>query len=181
MIQILILIWCFALPYNNHIPSDQNIILTGEVAFVSDAPLEYITAKSTSLQGVISKDQGTFAFQVGIKSFNGFNSALQQEHFNENYMESNTFAKSTYTGKILDPIPWDKDGTYQIRTKGTFNIHGIKRERIIKNKVTISKGTITIESDFEVLLNEHNIRIPKIVENKISPIIKVQLRVKGSI
>lgn len=181
MIWILILTYCFALPDSNYNPNNETITFSGEVAFVSDAPLEFITAKSTTLQGVISKDQGTFAFQVGIKSFIGFNSPLQQEHFNENYMESNIFTKSTYTGKILDPIPWDKDGTYQIRTKGTFNIHGIKRERILKNKVTISNKTITIESDFEVPLNEHNIRIPKIVENKISPIIKVKLKVEGSL
>src|SRR5437763_10372807 len=61
---------------------------TGEVKFVSQAPLETIKATSKKLTCVLDADKRTYAFSIAITSFDGFNSPLQKEHFNENYMDS---------------------------------------------------------------------------------------------
>lgn len=60
----------------------------GRISFKSDAPLELIEAASGELKGIIDPSRNAFAFSVNIQSFQGFNSPLQREHFNENYMES---------------------------------------------------------------------------------------------
>ncbi|MBK9254888.1 MAG: YceI family protein [Saprospiraceae bacterium] len=168
---LIIVVFCV----NHLISQDKSLSLTGNVLFVSDAPLEIIKAKSEKMQGVIQLKEQKFAFSVPIKSFEGFNGPLQREHFNENYLESNIFPTATYTGKLLDSIDVTTDGSYTVRTKGKLTIHGITKERILKHKITVQKGILTITSEFTVLLSDHNITIPKIVFNKIAEEIKVSL------
>jgi hypothetical protein len=72
----------------------------------------------------------------------------------------------TYTGKLLDDISLNKDGKYQVRTKGKFTIRGITKERILNHDVTVTNGQIQIVSSFKILLEDYNITIPKIVHKK---------------
>ena len=147
----------------------------GRISFTSEAPLELIQAESESLRGVLDLEKKQFAFSVNMKSFSGFNSPLQQEHFNENYLETNAFPKAVFTGRIIDNIDMSSPGTYQVRTKGKLTVHGISQERIIKGSLVISEQKITISSNFSVLLKEHNISIPKIVYQKIAEQINISL------
>lgn len=148
----------------------------GEVSFTSDAPLELIEAKSTNFQGVIDPQKRTFAFSIPIASFEGFNSPLQREHFNENYMESGEHIAATFLGKIIEPVDLSQDGDYTIRAKGKLSIHGVEHERIIKSSVQVTDGNLYINSFFTVLLKDHNIEIPRIVFQKIAEKIKIELR-----
>lgn len=148
----------------------------GTVHFRSDAPLELIEASSTALRGLIDTEERTFAFSIPISSFEGFNSPLQQVHFNENYMESKKYPNATFSGKIIENINFVKDGYYTVRAKGQLNVHGVERERIIRSELQVEKGIITVRSDFTVLLAEHDISIPKIVHQKIAEKIAVEIR-----
>lgn len=143
--------------------------------FKSDAPLELIEAKSQRLRGAINPQKKAFAFTLPISTFEGFNSALQQEHFNENYLESHLYPNATFTGRIIEDLDFSKDGTYTIRAKGRLNIHGIEQERIIKSELKIEDGKFFVTSDFTILLEEHQIRIPKIVYQKIAEEIAVHI------
>lgn len=147
----------------------------GEISFISNAELELISASSPKLQGLIDASNSQFAFLIPIASFKGFNSELQRIHFNEKYMESDKFPNATFAGKIIEQIDFNKDGTYEVRAKGELEIHGQKQTRIIKGKLIISKGTITIDSSFKVPLADHNISIPSIVNQKIATEIEVNI------
>ena len=103
----------------------------GAVSFLSDAPLEVIGARSGELRGLIDPKQRTFAFAVTVASFEGFNSPLQREHFNENYLESKRYPQITFKGRIIERVDLTTAGTYTIRAKGMLNVHGVERERII--------------------------------------------------
>jgi polyisoprenoid-binding protein YceI len=148
----------------------------GTIEFRSDAPLEIIKAKSDELKGLLDTDKKTFAFKIKISSFEGFNSTLQKEHFNENYLESNKYPDASFSGKIIEDVDFTKDGTYTVRAKGNFTIHGISQERIIKSEMTIKSGAISIHSNFTVLLADHNIPIPKVVHEKLASEIKVEVK-----
>ena len=147
----------------------------GMIAFRSDAPLEVIKATSKKLSGRIDEVKRTFAFQVPIRSFEGFNSGLQQIHFNENYLETDKFPDATFSGKIIEPIDFSKPGKITIRAKGMLKIHGIEQERIIKSDITVFVNKIHIESFFTVQIADHGIRIPKVVHEKIANEIKVNV------
>ena len=148
-------------------------IKSGEISFASNAQLEVINATSNKVQGIINITTSEFAFKVDIRSFNGFNSELQRQHFYENYMETEKFPSASFSGKIIEQIDFSQDGTMEVRAKGDLDIHGEKQNRIIKCKVTIKNHTAILDSHFLVLLIDHNIKIPKIVNQKIATEIEV--------
>jgi polyisoprenoid-binding protein YceI len=151
------------------------ICKTGAISFVSEAPLELIKAQSAKATGVIDAATKNVAFSIDIDSFEGFNSGLQKEHFRENYMETTKYPKATFKGKIIEDVDLTKPGVFTVRAKGVFNIHGAEKEKILKVKITIKDNTITIETHFEVLLDDHNIKVPKLVNQKIASIIGVNV------
>ena len=150
-------------------------ISKGNISFSSDAPLELITATSSELKGLIETEKKTFAFSVKVRSFKGFNSGFQKEHFNENYLESDKYPDATFTGKIIEDIDFTKNGVLSVRAKGILTVHGVPKERIIKSDMTIKNGAIFIKANFTVLLSDHNIPIPKVVHEKLASEIKVEV------
>jgi hypothetical protein len=157
-------------------PSELYFTDSGHVVFTSDAPLEFIQASSDELAGILNINDLTFSFNVPMVSFQGFNSALQRTHFNENYLESEKFPKSTFKGKIIEEVDFNAPGTVSIRAKGILNVHGIEKDRIIRCTMQMEAGRITVETSFTVPLEEHKIKIPSIVQQKIAEMIRVDIR-----
>jgi polyisoprenoid-binding protein YceI len=150
----------------------------GYIHFKSEAPLELIEASADKLKGVINPEEHTFAFSIEIAQLNGFNSALQREHFNENYMESHKFPTANFSGKFIEKIDFEQEGKYKVRAKGVLNIHGVAMERIIKGEIVVKENMIEIQSEFTVLLEDHSISVPKIVFNKIAKLIDVTVQIQ---
>jgi polyisoprenoid-binding protein YceI len=147
----------------------------GEINFTSNAELELIKASSSGVQGLLDPESNQFAFTIDIRSFQGFNSDLQREHFNEKYMESERFPKAKFSGKIIEQIDFSRNDTYEVRAKGELDIHGEKQTRIIKGKITTSDGKLRLDARFVVPLADHNITVPGIVTQKIATEIEVVL------
>jgi hypothetical protein len=148
---------------------------TGVIHFRSEAPMELIDAESKELKGAVDAGKRTFAFRIRIRSFEGFNSPLQKEHFNENYMESVKIPEALFSGKIIEDFDLTAPGTYTIRAKGILTIHGVAKERIIKSDVEVKNGIMKIKSGFTVLLSDHQIPIPRVVKEKLANEIKVEI------
>ncbi len=148
----------------------------GNTKFTSEAPLELIKAQSNKTIGVLDCATKNVAFSIDIDSFDGFNSGLQKEHFRENYMETNKFPKAYFKGKIIEDIDFTKNGTTVVRAKGIFTIHGTEKEKLVKVRITVKDKEIFIDTNFEVPLEDHNIRIPKVVNQKIASIILVEVK-----
>lgn len=148
---------------------------SGTITFTSDAPLELIKANSTLLRGWLHADTRQFSFNIDIKTFKGFKFSTQKKHFNETYMESDKFPQATFDGRIIENIDLHRDGLYNVRAKGNLIIHGVVQERIIKCNLTIKNGLVSVKSNFIVLLADYNITIPKILEQKLSTDIKVEV------
>jgi hypothetical protein len=147
----------------------------GQVSFLSDAPLEMIKASSKSLSGAININDRSFSFLIPTKTFEGFNSSLQRTHFNEDYMESEIYPNTTFKGKIIEEVDLSIPGNYQIRAKGKMNIHGIENDRIVKCNLVVAENKISVKANFTVFLEDHNISIPSIVNQKIAEEIKLDV------
>lgn len=172
--KLLLLIWVLPAFSFNVLPTSAIYVLKkGQVSFHSNAKLELIKASSTELKGILDAEARTFAFSVSIKSFDGFNSPLQKEHFNENYIESDKYANATFTGHIIEEDDFTKDGTYNLRAKGKFSVHGVQQERILQGDITVKNGVLKLVCMFTVLLSEHEIKIPRIVHEKLAAEIDV--------
>jgi hypothetical protein len=152
----------------------------GNVKFTSKAPLETIAAESKLLSGALDVERRTFAFILPVSSFDGFNSPLQKEHFNENYLETDEIPQALFKGKIIEEVNLAMPGTYMVRAKGIMSIHGVEKEMIIKPKIVSSGGQIQVDAEFTVLLSDFKILIPKLVNQKIAEEIKVNVKLDMS-
>lgn len=177
-LKLSILTLCLAISFMN-MDFATSIYLTksGSVSFVSEAPLEEIEASNQQVGAVLDVAKRSVVFQVPITGFKGFNSALQLEHFNENYMETDNYPKATFKGKIIEDIDFTKPGTHKVRAKGMLSIHGEEKERIIPGTIKISSSSIAITTTFDVALADHNITIPRIVTQKIAEVVQVDMNV----
>jgi len=159
----------------------QKIISTsGTTTFLSDAPLETISATNNEVKGIHNIGTKAFAYNVPIKSFDGFNSALQKQHFNSRYLHSDRFPNATFTGKLIEEIDWNSQAPQTIRAKGSFTLNGIAHQRVILILVLLEDDKMIVSSAFDVFLKDHEILIPKIVESNISKRVQVNMRAEYS-
>lgn len=150
----------------------------GEVSLKSDAPLELIQAGCEELEGYLRTTDNSFAFRMHTICFEGFNSSLQQEHFHENYLESDQYPTTSFTGKFIEDIRTLGNGDHDVRAKGELEIHGVSAERIVRCHLNIANDKIILNSQFIVPLAEHDIRIPQVVHQKIAEEIEVQVKIE---
>ena len=148
-------------------------VTSSAIGFVSDAPMERIEAESNAASGILDLKERSFAMQIPVRTFEGFNSPLQREHFNENYMQSDRFPNAVFKGRIIEAADLSKVATYRVRAKGSLIIHGVERERIIECLVVVTTDGVKVTSTFDVVLAEHDIRVPRVVQQKISPRVQV--------
>ncbi len=144
----------------------------GEVKFFSTTPVEDINATSKTVGAILNTATNDLAIQLVIKQFK-FTNALMQEHFNENYMESEKYPKASFTGKINEKVDYTKDGVYKVTATGKLTLHGVTKDRTIEGQVTVKSGNIILFSEFWIATTDHNIEIPKVVFAKIAEKIKV--------
>lgn len=147
----------------------------GQIDFESDAPLELIEARTKSMVGILDVDKKAFAIAIPIASFNGFNSSLQKEHFNENYLESEKYPKGIFKGVITDEIDLRKNGYYTVKAHGKLKLHGIEKAREFECDIVIDDGVVNVKSSFDIELVDHKIKIPTIVAKKLSETITVNI------
>jgi polyisoprenoid-binding protein YceI len=151
------------------------VVSKATVLFRSEARLELINASSNGLKGVINTSSRTFTFSIDMNSFEGFNNYLQKEHFRKNYIESERFPLATFSGKIIESDDFRNDGCYVLRAKGKLSLHGIENERIIRADITVKNGVLRLNSCFTVMLADHEITVPVIVNEKLATAIKVKI------
>lgn len=148
---------------------------TGKVTFFSTTPVENIEAVNNEAAAAVDAATGDVVFQVPIQSFK-FEKSLMQEHFNENYMESDKFPKAIFKGSIgKDAVNFAKDGNYPVTARGRLTIHGVTRDVVIPGTVTVKGGTLTTSSKFQVATADYGIKIPSLVESKIAKNIEVTI------
>lgn len=169
-LRITVLLFLFI---SQSIFSQKYFTRTGNTEFkASIDAFEPVEAKNNSTTVVLDTKNGDIAALLLIKAFK-FKVALMQEHFNENYMDSDTYPKATFSGKIIDfdlsEIDYEKNYTI----KGILTIRNTPKniETIGKFKKTDSK--IFLSSSFIVSPEEFNIKIPSIVRKKIAKTVSV--------
>ncbi|MFP4469611.1 MAG: YceI family protein [Bacteroidales bacterium] len=155
------------------------ITKNGHISFYSSAPLEDIEAHNNQVNAVLDTETGEFVFKVLIKSFQ-FEKALMQEHFNENYLESDKYPTSVFKGKVsnLHEIDFTKPGTYAAVVEGDLTIHGVTQPVTSKGTFEVKSGSIAGTSEFMVGVDDYDIKIPKTVVNNIAEEIKITVDIE---
>lgn len=153
----------------------------------SKAAFEPIKAKNNSSISAINVSNGNIAALIKIKDFE-FRLGLMQEHFNENYLESYKYPKSTFEGNIELSTGSIYDGNTEIFNyglvnenfmdiiiKGQLTIKGVTKDIIATGKIKKIKNDLNLISSFSIKLSDFNVRIPKVVFMKIDEVVKINL------
>jgi polyisoprenoid-binding protein YceI len=177
MKTIIILFSIMALAWSAR--AQKYVTKTGHIWFYSDAPLEKIEAHNHQVNAAVDFETGDMVFKVLIKSFE-FEKALMQEHFNENYLESDKFPNATFEGKVINlkEVKLTSDGSYDVDINGTLTIHGVAKEVKEKGSFTVDKGMLKGKAKFTILLTDYNINIPNTVINNISKTIEINVDIQ---
>ncbi len=154
------------------------ITKNGYIKFYSETPIETIEAHNRQVNSALDLETGDFVFKVLMRSFE-FEKALMQEHFNENYVESEKFPNATFKGKVtnLAQIDFDTAGDYTAVVDGVLTIHGVDRKIKETGTFSVSGGTVKGICRFIVKPSDYDIRIPKTVINNIAEEIEVTVDV----
>lgn len=143
-----------------------------DITFYSYAPIEDIQATNVRGRSIINLSTGELVFSVPIKHFI-FEKALMQEHFNENYMESDKHPNATFLAKIED---WEYfEGKRKVKAKGRLTIHGVTREVEVDGDLYISGNRVSVQAEFFVKVADHDITIPTAVFYNIAKEIEVDV------
>jgi polyisoprenoid-binding protein YceI len=155
------------------------ITKNGYIGFFSHTPMEDIKADNNQVASVLDITTGDMVFQVLIKSFH-FDRALMEEHFNENYMESEKFPKAIFKGKITNPaaVNFTKNGIYDVIVEGDLTIHNVTNRISTKGTLEVAQGGINGNAKFKVVPENYNIKIPGVVRDKINKDLEVTVIMK---
>ena len=150
----------------------------GFIRLYSLTPLETIDARNNQVNSALDASTGDFVFKVLIRSFE-FEKALMQEHFNENYMESDKLPNATFIGKVtnLSDIDFTKNGTYTATVEGKLTIHGITNDVKETGTFDVNGDKVTGDAKFNIKPEDYDIKIPTTVINKIADHIEVTVNV----
>ena len=150
---------------------------TGIVSFEASVPsFEEVKATTASTTVILNTDNGEFAALIFVKGFR-FKNALMEEHFNENYAESDIYPKATFKGQLTNFNLENISEVKQIITySGRLEFHG--KTKMLENlELSISASStniINLEGEFEVNTDDFDIEIPKVVSNKLSKTVSVK-------
>ena len=132
-----------------------------KTTFFSSAPLEDITATNTQASSLFNSETGAIAFMVPIKGFR-FRKSLMQQHFNENYLESDKYPQASFEGKLRG-YDLDGKGVQEAVAEGTMTIHGVSRTVTLKGQLSVEPGGLKMESKFPIKVADYDIDIPTVV------------------
>ena len=160
--------------------------LSAQKWFTRDAKVYFDATAATSPERIEATNKsGTFVFEqtsgrletaILVKGFQ-FEKALMQEHFNENYLESDKFPKATFKGKIEDltKVKFDQDGTYKATVSGDLTLHGVTKPVSTPATFTVKDGKITVAAMFNATLAEYGVSVPSLVADKLAKVAKITI------
>lgn len=146
----------------------------GNITFNSGTSLEKIEGINHKAASVLDGATGQLEFTVLIKAFE-FDRALMEDHFHENYMDTEKFPKAGFKGNIINnkDINYSKNGTYSAQVKGDLTIHGVTKPVTTNASLEVKDGKILAKSNFEITIEDYNIIIPALVKDKLDKQAKI--------
>lgn len=174
MLILLIVLGFMSVPVFSQVYFTKN----GKVRFDATAPSspEKIEGSTKTATTVLDTKTGQLQFSILMKSFS-FERALMEEHFNENYVESDKFPKAEFKGAVVDnsTVDYGKDGTYAVKVKGKLSIHGVSHDVETPGQLVVKAGKITATANFSVQLSDYKISIPGLVADKLAKQAAIQI------
>jgi len=152
---------------------------SGFVGFYSKTSLEDIQGENNQVYAIIDAGKKNLAFAALLKGFI-FPKELMQEHFNENYVESDKYPKASFSGAYTGDVALDKDGVYKVVVTGNLTLHNVTRPVQTPATLEVKGGHLMGHAEFKVKPEDFNISIPSVVRDKIDKEMTVKVNIDCS-
>jgi polyisoprenoid-binding protein YceI len=168
MRKIIVLLFVSALVLNIN-AQEKYLTKTGHIKFFSHTVIENITADVENVGSIINAENGEVFISLSMTDFD-FEKKLMEEHFNENYLESEKFPKSSFKGTIVNnsEVDYGLKGSYAVSVEGEMTIHGVTNTVSTEGTIEVKKDGIVAKASFMINPEDYEIKIPKVVRNKIA-------------
>ena len=143
------------------------------VTFFSDAAIEDITADNKAASGIFNSATNDIAFSIPIKEFE-FAKSLMKEHFNEKYMDTEKYPKSTFRGKITG-FDLNATGAQNVKATGQLTIHGETKDIDVPGTIEKQGDKLIMKSKFIVKLEDYKVKIPQLMWQNIAEQVEVSV------
>jgi polyisoprenoid-binding protein YceI len=142
---------------------------SGVISFFSHTAIEDIKAENLDVASIIDASTGEVAIIVKMTDFQ-FVKKMMQEHFNENYVESEIFPKAIFSGSILNnsQVDYSAGGEYKVQIEGEMTIHGVTRKVSADGTIAVISDGIVGRAKFMLNPEDYDIKIPKVVRKNIA-------------
>lgn len=142
---------------------------TGYIKFYSHTVIEDITAEVENVGSILNAEDGQVFISLAMTDFD-FEKKLMEEHFNENYVESEKFPKSSFKGSIVNnsDVDYESKGIYKVNVAGDMTIHGVTNKVNTEGTIEVRKDGVVAKASFMLNPADYEIKIPKMVKNKIA-------------
>lgn len=141
------------------------------VSFFSDAAIEDIKAENNASSSILNPANGEVAFSIPIAEFQ-FEKNLMRQHFNEKYMETEKYPRSTFTGKI-EGYQQGVSGKQDAVAKGKLTIHGVTRPIEVPGSIEFVGEKAMVNAKFVVRLADYKVKIPQLLWQNIAEEVEV--------
>lgn len=151
----------------------------GYISFFSASIMEDIEAKNNKVAAVFDLSTGQLAFSVPIHEFQ-FKRTLMQEHFNENYMESDKYPKATFTGQLTNAAQVAKllpTATQNVEVEGQLMLHGVTHKVAVSGTLQLRDGQLVIFAYFNIAPADYAIDVPLLVREHIAKSVSVRVSI----
>ncbi len=167
MKKIMMLLFLFVGIVN--VSAQKYMTKTGSLKFeASVESFEEIAAENKNTSAILDATTGEIAVLTLMKGFR-FKVALMEEHFNENYVESDKFPKATFKGKVENfDVSKLSSAANTFKISGDLTLHGKTKKVTTNAKILKSGDKITITGNFEAKPEDFDIEIPKLVSKKVA-------------
>lgn len=165
------LLSCLLLLIVNQASAQKFVLEKSKVVFFSDAAIEDIRAENSKTVSIYNAETNEVAFSIPISEFQ-FENATMREHFNEKYMDTDKFPKSTFQGKF-NAFNRDRKEQQSVTATGKLTIHGVTRDVEIAGSVIPADQTLVAKATFIIKLADYNIKIPTLLWQKIAEQVEV--------
>lgn len=176
MKTILSVLTCLALLQPSAGYSQLYATRTGFIGFYSKTPLEDVRGENNQVYAIVDAGKKNLAFAVLLKGFI-FPKELMQEHFNENYVESDKYPKATFSGAYTGDVDLGTDGVYKIIVKGNLTLHNATHPVETAATLEVKARHLLGVAEFKVRPEDFNIGIPAVVRDKIDREITVKVNI----
>lgn len=140
------------------------IAKTCDITFFSPSGVEDITATNKDAKPFLNTSNGNVQIKIGMRLFK-FAKPLMEEHFNENYVETEKYPYAIFKGKINETIDYTKDGEYTVTVTGILSLHGVDKEQTIPGTLIVKGNQIIISGAFKINMAAYNINIPSLYKD----------------